>query len=89
MRVGPFTSPAQICPWCYIGQKEMQRAIERCADLPVKFELEHRPFQLNCTIKEDDALDRTQWYIHKFGEEKFAAMQVVMGERAKQVGVDL
>ncbi len=43
-----------ICPWCYIGHKELLSAIEQAqkAHPEVEFDIEYRPFlldpRLNC-----------------------------------------
>ena len=34
-----------ICPWCYIGKTNLDRALERAGDHP--FDIEWHPFQLN------------------------------------------
>ncbi|NBD28940.1 MAG: DsbA family oxidoreductase, partial [Alphaproteobacteria bacterium] len=38
-----FSDP--ICPWCYIGKTNLDRALEQVGDHP--FKIEYHPFQLN------------------------------------------
>ncbi len=37
-----------VCPWCYIGKKRLERALEMASDIQV--ELRWRPYQLDPTI---------------------------------------
>ena len=37
-----------VCPWCFLGQKRLQHAIESLKDVSV--EVRWRPFQLDPTI---------------------------------------
>lgn len=56
-----------VCPWCYIGQKRLDRAV---ASVPeVNVEIRWRPFQLDPTIPAEGR-DRHQYMLDKFGSEE-------------------
>lgn len=55
-----------ICPWCYIGKKRMDKAIEKHGHL--NFKQTWRPFQLNPGMS-PDGMDRQEYLISKFGSE--------------------
>ena len=63
-----------ICPWCYIGEKRLARAIER---LPggIEVQLEWLPFELNPEMP-PEGMDRRTYLSNKFGSwERVQAMQ--------------
>ncbi len=53
-----------ICPWCYIGKANLERALERAPDHP--FEIEWHPFQLNPDMPRE-GVDRRSYLEEKFG----------------------
>ena len=53
-----------ICPWCYIGKANLDRALSQHPDHP--FEIEWHPFQLNPDMPED-GMDRRAYLEAKFG----------------------
>ena len=53
-----------ICPWCYIGKKRLEKAINNHKD--IKFKQTWRPFQLNSGMP-PDGMDRQEYLISKFG----------------------
>ena len=53
-----------VCPWCYIGKANLDRALERVGDHP--FEIEWHPFQLNPDMPVGGA-DRRTYLEAKFG----------------------
>ena len=63
-----------ICPWCYIGKtnldRALERALERAGDHP--FEIEWHPFQLNPDMPAEGA-DRRSYLEAKFGGKAQAA----------------
>ena len=61
-----------ICPWCYIGKTNLDRALERAGDHP--FEIEWHPFQLNPDMPAGGA-DRRAYLEAKFGG-KAQAVQI-------------
>jgi predicted DsbA family dithiol-disulfide isomerase len=56
-----------VCPWCYIGQKRLEAAIEALPDIDVT--VHWRPYQLDPTIP-PDGKDRRQYMLAKFGSEQ-------------------
>lgn len=77
-----------ICPWCYIGHIELNRAIASFADSQVTFKIEHRPYKLQPSLQEDVNLERRQWYQERFGEEKAKAIEATVRARAQELGMD-
>ena len=53
-----------VCPWCYIGKKRLDKAIEKHSHLEIK--QTWRPFQLNPGMP-PDGMDRQEYLISKFG----------------------
>ncbi|WP_172295100.1 DsbA family oxidoreductase [Pseudoruegeria sp. HB172150] len=53
-----------ICPWCYIGKTNLDRALEQVPDHP--FEIEWHPFMLNPDMPEG-GMDRKEYLELKFG----------------------
>src|SRR5690606_9114589 len=71
-----------VCPWCFIGQKRLDKAIEMAGDVPVT--IRWRPYQLDPTIP-PEGYQRTAYMAAKFGsEERVRAAQV----RVRQAAMD-
>ncbi|NNE88479.1 MAG: DsbA family oxidoreductase [Silicimonas sp.] len=58
-----------ICPWCYIGKANLDRALEAHPDHP--FEIEWHPFQLNPDMP-SEGMDRRAYLETKFGGKENA-----------------
>lgn len=56
-----------VCPWCFIGQKRLDKAIGEVGDIDV--EVRWRPFQLDPTIP-PEGKDRKRYMLDKFGSEE-------------------
>lgn len=56
-----------VCPWCFIGQKRLDKAIATVGDVDVH--VRWRPFQLDGTIP-PQGMDRRQYMLAKFGSEQ-------------------
>ncbi|PBC04744.1 DsbA family protein [Mesorhizobium sp. WSM3860] len=56
-----------VCPWCFIGQKRLDRAIAAAGDVDVH--VRWRPFQLDPTIPQG-GMDRREYMLGKFGSEE-------------------
>ncbi|HJT19023.1 MAG TPA: DsbA family oxidoreductase [Nitrospira sp.] len=54
-----------ICPWCYIGKRRLERALERLGGA-VKAQIAWRPFQLNPTMPKE-GMERRRYLEEKFG----------------------
>jgi predicted DsbA family dithiol-disulfide isomerase len=59
-----------ICPWCYIGKANLDRALEAHPDHP--FEIAWRPYQLNPDMP-PGGMDRAEYLELKFGGREGAA----------------
>jgi predicted DsbA family dithiol-disulfide isomerase len=62
-----------VCPWCYIGERRLARALER---LPkgIEVQLQWLPFELNPDMPAE-GMDRRTYLTRKFGWERAVAMQ--------------
>lgn len=56
-----------VCPWCYVGQKRLEKAIAAQSDIEV--DLRWRPYQLDSTIP-PQGHDRKAYMVAKFGSEE-------------------
>jgi predicted DsbA family dithiol-disulfide isomerase len=65
-----------VCPWCFIGKRRLERAIEGLSDIDV--DVRWRPFQLDPTIP-PGGMDRHEYMVRKFGSE----------ERVKQIHANI
>lgn len=76
-----------ICPWCYIGKANLERALERSGDHPLV--VEWHPFQLNPDMPSGGA-DRREYLDAKFGSPAGAARAYAnVTERAQAAGIDM
>jgi predicted DsbA family dithiol-disulfide isomerase len=76
-----------ICPWCYIGKANLDRALEACGDHP--FVIEWHPFQLNPAMPAN-GMDRRTYLENKFSGQK-GAIEVYsrIDDAAKVAGLDI
>ena len=75
-----------ICPWCYIGKKRLDKAIEKHNHL--EFKQTWRPFQLNPSIA-PDGMDRQEYLVSKFGSADAAkTIYDNIYEEGLKVGID-
>ena len=58
-----------VCPWCYIGKKRLENALNKYKNLEIK--QTWRPFQLNPGMP-PDGMDRQEYLISKFGSSDAA-----------------
>jgi predicted DsbA family dithiol-disulfide isomerase len=56
-----------VCPWCFIGQKRLDKAIAVASDVDVH--IRWRPFQLDPTIP-PEGKDRREYMVAKFGSDE-------------------
>ncbi|HSF63127.1 MAG TPA: DsbA family oxidoreductase [Paracoccaceae bacterium] len=80
-----FSDP--ICPWCWIGKTNLDRALESRPDHP--FQVEWHPFQLNPDMPRE-GVDRREYLEAKFGG-KDRAVQVYarVAEAARAAGLEI
>ncbi|HTW72734.1 MAG TPA: DsbA family oxidoreductase [Acetobacteraceae bacterium] len=76
-----------ICPWCYIGRRQLERALATLADEGLHFSLHWNPFQLNPDMPKEGR-DRAAYRAWKFGSaERAAAGDARVTEAAASVGL--
>ena len=77
-----------ICPWCYIGKRQMERALVTLGGEGLAFSIHWNPFQLNPDMAKE-GVDRAQYRAWKFGSaEKAAALDARIVDAAAQVGLE-
>jgi len=74
------------CPWCFVGHRELQTAIAQCANLPISFEVEYRPFILHATLPYEVA-DKDEFVAKKIGRERWEAGKRMAMERGEAAGI--
>jgi len=55
-----------ICPWCYIGKRSLDKALERLSAQGIDIDVEWVPYQLNPTMPAE-GMDRKQFRSVRFG----------------------
>ncbi|KAH7884688.1 thioredoxin-like protein [Phlebopus sp. FC_14] len=83
-----------ICAFCYIASKALHDAIAACNDLPIRFDVEYRPFTLMCPTAQipgstdsDKKLSRKAYLVKKLGQEHAEAKWKLVSEMAQKVGL--
>ena len=61
-----------ICPWCYIGKRQLERALDLLEKQHLRFTVAWHPFQLNPDMPRE-GVDRAQYRIAKFGSARALA----------------
>jgi predicted DsbA family dithiol-disulfide isomerase len=85
IRLDIFSDP--VCPWCYLGKANLDRALEAAPDHP--FAIEWHPFQLNPDMP-PEGVDKRQYLAARFGgAEQVDAIHDRLRQIARQNGVDL
>jgi predicted DsbA family dithiol-disulfide isomerase len=75
-----------ICPWCYIGKRRLERALEHLGDA-VKTQVVWRPFQLNPTMP-NEGMERMAYLEAKFGNlESFRPIEEQVLEAGASEGI--
>ncbi len=75
-----------ICPWCYIGKRQMERAIPALQDISLA--VSWRPFQLNPDMPRE-GVDRAAYRQAKFGSaERAAELDARITAAAAAVGLE-
>jgi predicted DsbA family dithiol-disulfide isomerase len=76
-----------ICPWCYVGKRQLERALATLAHEGLIFQVHWNPFQLNPDMPKEGR-DRAAYRAWKFGSaEKSAALDQRITEAAAAVGL--
>jgi predicted DsbA family dithiol-disulfide isomerase len=77
-----------ICPWCYIGKRQLERALDRLEQHKLRFGVAWHPFQLNPDMP-TEGVDRQQYRLAKFGSaERSRQMDERITEVAAGVGIE-
>jgi predicted DsbA family dithiol-disulfide isomerase len=84
IRLDIFSDP--VCPWCYIGKANLDRALEAHADHP--FRIEWHPFQLNPDMPAD-GVDKHDYLAAKFGEDRLVQMHLRLKEASRAAGAEI
>lgn len=75
-----------VCPWCFIGKRRLERALEERPDLDV--EICWHPFQLNPDMPAD-GLDRESYLNAKFGgRERAAQIYAAIAAAGAEEGIE-
>ena len=77
-----------ICPWCYIGKRQLERALDLLEKNKLRFTVAWHPFQLNPEMPAE-GVDRQQYRLAKFGSaERSRQMDERITEVAAGVGIE-
>ena len=77
-----------ICPWCYIGKRQLERALELLEKQHLRFTVAWHPFQLNPDMPRE-GVDRAQYRLAKFGSlERSQQLDERITETAASVGLE-
>lgn len=77
-----------ICPWCYIGKRQLERALDIMAAHHCSVAVAWHPFQLNPDMPADGA-EREKYRIAKFGSlERSKQLDRRITEAAASVGLE-
>ena len=76
-----------ICPWCFIGKAQLERALEARPDHP--FAIEWHPFQLNPDMPAG-GVDRRAYLEEKFGgKERAVKIYAQVAQHAEAAGLTI
>lgn len=84
IRLDIFSDP--VCPWCYIGKANLDRALEAHADHP--FRIEWHPFQLNPDMPAE-GVDKHDYLAAQFGEDRLVQMHLRLKEASRAAGAEI
>lgn len=85
IRLDIFSDP--VCPWCYVGKANLDRALESHPNHP--FQVEWHPFQLNPDIPPEGVAKRSYLEAKFGGPEKVDAIEDRLREVARTAGLPL
>jgi len=83
IRLDIFSDP--VCPWCYIGKANLDRALEAASGHP--FAVEWHPFQLNPDMA-PEGVDRADYLNAKFGG-RMAEVNARLEQAAAAAGLSI
>ena len=73
------------CPWCYIGKKNLEAAMEQRPEIP--FEIQWFPFQLHPEAPAE-GYDYQETIERKYGKERIAMMFQHLSQAGQAAGID-
>src|ERR1700742_1740118 len=77
-----------ICPWCYIGKRQLERALATLEQEGLQFTVHWNPFQLNPDMP-PEGRDRAAYRTWKFGSlEKSKELDQRTSDAAAAVGLE-
>ena len=85
IRLDIFSDP--ICPWCYVGKANLDRALAQHPDHP--FAIQWHPFQLNPEMPTEGVSKRAYLESKFGGKARVDAVHERLREVAKAAGVDM
>lgn len=75
-----------VCPWCYIGKRRLERALEMAAN-EYNFEVAYYPFELNPDLSKE-GVNQVEHLTQKFGgTERYRALTGNVTNIAAQEGI--
>jgi predicted DsbA family dithiol-disulfide isomerase len=74
-----------VCPWCFVGKRRLQRALDQRPDL--KTTIVWRAFQLNPDMPSEGA-DRDEYIQAKFGKNGYGPMGDALRAAGLSVGIE-
>lgn len=74
-----------VCPWCYIGKAQLDRALAEAGN---PFTIRWRPFLLNPDMPAEGMSHRA-YYGEKFGEERAEEIRMQITEAAEAAGITI
>jgi predicted DsbA family dithiol-disulfide isomerase len=75
-----------ICPWCYIGKRQLERAIAMLDPAEITLDIHWRPYQLNPDMPAG-GMPRTEYRARKFGAAKAVELDQRITQAAAAVGL--
>ena len=76
-----------ICPWCYIGKRQLERALATLTEDGLQFSVHWNPFQLNPEMPKEGR-DRAAYRAWKFGSaERMREADARVAQAAADVGL--
>ena len=84
IRLDIFSDP--VCPWCFIGKANLDRALEAHPTHP--FRIEWHPFQLNPDMPAG-GVDKHRYLAEKFGEDRLVQMHLRLKEASRAAGAEI
>ena len=77
-----------ICPWCYVGKRQLERAFDLLEKQHLRFTVAWHPFQLNPDMPRE-GVDRAEYRLAKFGSlERSQQLDERLTETAATVGLE-